>query len=234
MVTLLPCHVYRQGLQRMSRCLWNGSKCFPVPLCDCDRHFEWHVSEEGANHEQLNAHDTVQLTPCDGTATSKKWCCGDNTDCCAAGVEYKALYIPQKLTSKSSALSVAPAPVQNQTLSSNSTSNSTSSEPPVAPPKGLSGGAKAGIGIGVVLGVILSLAAGFFAGYMAKRHWKRLDDPKGRAVEVDANQYDPNRYQYENKASVYASHELNNPRAQEIGGSHHMIHELADQGGVKN
>jgi hypothetical protein len=69
---------------------------------------------------------------------------------------------------------------------------------------------------------------------MAKRHWKRLGDSKDGPVEVDANQYGPNRFEYDDKAGAYASHELNNARAQEIGGTQHMIHELADQGGLKN
>lgn len=179
----------------------------------------------------MNADDSVQLTPCDGTATSEKWCCGDSTDCCSAGFEYKALYIPQKLSNTSSAQSLYSAQAQNQTT----TSNSTSIPPPVEPAKGLSGGAKAGIGIGAVLGVLVSLAAGFFAGYTAKRHWKRLGDSKDVRVELGgANQHGANGSQYEPKASVYASHELNGSRAHEIGGGQHMIHELADQGGKKN
>jgi len=187
--------------------------------------------DERANYIQLNAHDSVQLTPCDGTATSEKWCCGDNTDCCPAGFEYKALYIPQKLSNTSSAQSLYSAQVQNQTA----TSNSTSIPSPAEPAKGLSGGAKAGIGIGIVLGVLVSLAAGFFAGYLAKRHWKRLGDTKDVRVELgSANQYSAGDFQYEHKASVYASHELNGARAHEIGGGQHMVHELAEQGGKKN
>jgi hypothetical protein len=47
---------------------------------------------------QLNAMDVVQMTPCDGTAESEMWCCGETRDCCDHG---KALVVPKVLGMKS-------------------------------------------------------------------------------------------------------------------------------------
>lgn len=43
----------------------------------------------------------MQLTPCDGTATSEKWCCGDTADCCSAVGAHKAVMIPRILSKES-------------------------------------------------------------------------------------------------------------------------------------
>jgi hypothetical protein len=51
---------------------------------------------------QLNAMDVVQMTPCDGTAESEMWCCGETRDCCDHG---KALVVPKVLGMKSNSSS---------------------------------------------------------------------------------------------------------------------------------
>jgi hypothetical protein len=46
---------------------------------------------------KLNAINVVQMTPCDGTAESEMWCCGETRDCCDHG---KALVVPKVLGMK--------------------------------------------------------------------------------------------------------------------------------------
>ncbi|KAF2994170.1 hypothetical protein E8E13_001256 [Curvularia kusanoi] len=121
---------------------------------------------------------TNQITPCDGTANSTRWCCGQSNACCASNVDVVTL--DQVLGQVSSSTSIQSS---TATSSSSPTSSSTSAPPtPTASGKanasgianpgqgngdssssGLGGGAIAGIAIGVIAGVALTAAALFFA-----------------------------------------------------------------------
>jgi hypothetical protein len=111
------------------------------------------------------------MTPCDGTSTSEKWCCGAfNTACCATN----PIVIPAKFqngaqtslqATVSSALSSSgPAGAASTQVSISSVSSSTSTTTQASnsgSSASLSGAAIAGIVIGSIIVVLLALIVGF-------------------------------------------------------------------------
>ncbi|KAH7077578.1 hypothetical protein BKA63DRAFT_508528 [Paraphoma chrysanthemicola] len=114
-----------------------------------------------------------QMTPCDGTPKSEKWCCGSSSKCCLTN----PLVVPQKFSHgiKSSSSSISPsasgastssltasftsaAAISSGTAPAENTTSSSSSS--------LGGGTIAGIVVGAVVGIALLLAIGF---WLAKR-----------------------------------------------------------------
>lgn len=91
------------------------------------------------------------MTPCDGTANSTKWCCGDNTECCTGeiGVETLAQTFLGMLTTSASQSPAATA--SSSPLSDTETGRPASLENSAK----LSGGAIAGIVVGTLAGVAL-------------------------------------------------------------------------------
>jgi hypothetical protein len=115
------------------------------------------------------------MTPCDGTSTSEKWCCGTaNTSCCATN----PIAIPAKFgfdptTDLRAAASNAVSSVQSSReastlISSFSNLHSATGTAQASRPNSsssLSGGAIAGIVIGSIIGVAIV----FFAGVLVAR-----------------------------------------------------------------
>lgn len=106
------------------------------------------------------------MTPCDGTPTSKRWCCGDSDACCTnmiGVVELPEKFVGRAVVSSSSSSSVSSATATSgaSQATASAPGQSNSSSPPPEP-AGLSGGAKAGIAIGAILGALLLLGAVFF------------------------------------------------------------------------
>ncbi|KAF2741836.1 hypothetical protein M011DRAFT_462947 [Sporormia fimetaria CBS 119925] len=142
----------------------------------------------------------IQMTPCDGTRDSEKWCCGETTDCCTEDGGVRAIVLaptlgqplPARETSTASILpSVAVSSTSSALISSSTSGTATpttdafptsgDSDTPTASPNptssstapenSLSTGAKAGIGAGAGVGAIILIALGFF---IAKAlSWKR-------------------------------------------------------------
>ncbi|XP_014557578.1 hypothetical protein COCVIDRAFT_15168 [Bipolaris victoriae FI3] len=106
----------------------------------------------------------VLMTPCDDTANSTKWCCGETKDCCAGdiGIETLAQTFLGTIATSTSTIS-------SSALSSSTSSSSASTSPlseTTAPNHSdgsvsLSAGAIAGIVIGAVAGIALIGAAWF-------------------------------------------------------------------------
>ncbi|KZM18430.1 uncharacterized protein EKO05_0001324 [Ascochyta rabiei] len=146
-------------------------------------------------HETKNAFGNTALTPCDGTATSDRWCCGGKTDCCTSnvGVVQLAQVLGGSLSSivsasrsstiPSSAESFRAAATESSTSPASADASSTPSSTGAASGPNsssssssgsgskLSGGAIAGIVIGALAGVALLAAAIFFARRAAM--WKK-------------------------------------------------------------
>ncbi|KAF1849211.1 uncharacterized protein K460DRAFT_415619 [Cucurbitaria berberidis CBS 394.84] len=57
----------------------------------------------------LAADDVAQITPCDQSGTSEKWCCGNSTDCCTSGSASEIVIIPRALGNLTSG-SLSPPP----------------------------------------------------------------------------------------------------------------------------
>ncbi|OAK95316.1 hypothetical protein IQ06DRAFT_381174 [Phaeosphaeriaceae sp. SRC1lsM3a] len=114
------------------------------------------------------------MTPCDGTATSEKWCCGDKADCCDAENAHKAVTVPRKL---------------GQKFSANSTSASASSSPTPGSSQQSSSASdvkwKIGLGVGIGIGFPIMLALGILLGMFC---FKRKGEAQSSASEVQGNE----------------------------------------------
>lgn len=154
------------------------------------------------------------VTPCDGTRTSEKWCCGRTRTCCDSDSTDAVFIAPtlralsvveaQTVATSSPASSAVPTSAGLSTTLSPSLGTPTGSpttKQQVASPsatdslvttkKGLSTGAKAGIGVGAVAGALLLLGLGFFVAKALQ--WKRRAAPE--AIEP-APMYRPTDEKY--------------------------------------
>ena len=108
------------------------------------------------------------MTPCDGTSSSEKWCCGThNTDCCGTGQEI-VLAASLGISSTSSTTSPSTS-TPSQSSQTHTSSSSTSSPTASSSPSGLSTGAKAGIGIGSVGLAVLIVGTVFLFMFLKKK-----------------------------------------------------------------
>ena len=100
----------------------------------------------------------TQVMPCDGTATSEKWCCGTLTDCCITndGVVTLKQVSEGVLSTIVSATSSAPS-MTSGTLASVTTTGTNAAIDPRS--RGSAGGVIAGIVAGAVVGLAILLAA---------------------------------------------------------------------------
>ncbi|KAI9367466.1 hypothetical protein BJX61DRAFT_304092 [Aspergillus egyptiacus] len=105
------------------------------------------------------------MTPCDGTARSKYWCCGDNNNACCGTPA--AVTIPAQFARESP--TPTPSPSNNATTPS-STPSSTPS--PNDDSSSLSAGAKAGVGVGVGVGSIAIIGCLVFY-FLRRRRGRR-------------------------------------------------------------
>ena len=120
----------------------------------------------------------AQLTPCDGTRNSTRWCCGNSLSCCKSNDGYVEL--PQEFHGAISTSKPSPAsPSASSSASSAPKSSASSTGFQVAQSQGkeLSAGAKAGIAVGIVAAVLVALAAGYFA-RQAQRYKKEASTLK--------------------------------------------------------
>ncbi|KAJ8111904.1 hypothetical protein OPT61_g5613 [Boeremia exigua] len=110
----------------------------------------------------------VEMTPCDGTANSTRWCCGNNEECCAGdiGVETLAQTFVGMLASATMAPSSS-ATVSDSSFTAASNTSPSNTAAPVSsetssriPP-----GAIAGIVIGAFAAVTLAIAAWFLVAH---------------------------------------------------------------------
>jgi hypothetical protein len=112
------------------------------------------------------------MTPCDGTSTSEKWCCGTgNTSCCATNpIAIAAKFGFDTTTSLRASASNAVSSTQSSRESSTSISSFNNLSSATGTPQAsnlnksssLSGGAIVGIVIGSVIGVAVVFLAGVF------------------------------------------------------------------------
>ncbi|KAF2650986.1 hypothetical protein K491DRAFT_682541 [Lophiostoma macrostomum CBS 122681] len=129
------------------------------------------------------------MTPCDGTATSLKWCCGVDTSCCDDSSKVKTLAFEFRGAIPNTA-SASYNPFTTPT--SSATSTPTSSSNSNASSGGLSTGAKAGIGVGAAIGGIALLALGFFLARRTANKPKAA--PEGAAAGTDGYHAPPGGY----------------------------------------
>ena len=165
------------------------------------------------------------MTPCDGTANSTRWCCGDNKDCCAGDIGFETLaqIFLGDLSSATtvSSVSVAVAASSSTAVASLSTSStsgtstsstsgtstsststsSTSTSSTSAPQTeeastSLSGGAIAGIVVGAIAGIALIGAAWFL---LARRR-RPSEDPAPPMYVEAGYQTDAQKTSYAHEA----------------------------------
>ncbi|KAJ4983949.1 hypothetical protein SVAN01_10570 [Stagonosporopsis vannaccii] len=139
---------------------------------------------------------TAKITPCDGTATSSRWCCGDTRGCCNSntGVVLLEQVLGQVSSSvisfSSSATSpAASTPSSSQSSTSAASSAAASSSPtdtnnPNSASSGLGGGAIAGIVIGAIAGLALIAAALYFARRASQKKRSNTSDEAPTIAEV--------------------------------------------------
>ncbi|KAF2710036.1 hypothetical protein K504DRAFT_490256 [Pleomassaria siparia CBS 279.74] len=128
-----------------------------------------------------------QMVPCDGTATSKKWCCGVSCSCSdEANVHELPAILGGALAEDSSSSSILPTNNPSATKSPFSPLQSTNAGAGDSGPNttrmGLSSGAKAGIGIAVAFAAISLVAMSFLL-------WKALAWKRETAAQNKAYKY---------------------------------------------
>ena len=99
----------------------------------------------------------TQVVPCDGTATSERWCCGTSTDCCTTN---KGVVTLEQVFEGNSSTTVSATSSQSSTPSGTSTSATSVETIASVEPRshGLPGGVIAGIVISIVVGLAMLLA----------------------------------------------------------------------------
>jgi hypothetical protein len=113
----------------------------------------------------------VQLTPCDGTNSSEKWCCGDTMDCCGKTNSARAVIIPKMLVlGSNSTSSVAPSS-STSAASAASSSASASSSSSAQQDTSFKKQRNIGLGVGLGIGLPVMLALGLLLGalFMKRR-----------------------------------------------------------------
>jgi hypothetical protein len=155
------------------------------------------------------------MTPCDETANSTRWCCGDNKDCCAGdiGVETLAQTFLGDLSSAttvssssmavsaSSSTAIASSSTSSTSGTSTSSTSGTSASGTSAPhtedtSTSLSGGAIAGIVVGAIAGIALIGAAWF----LLVRHRRRSDYSAPPMYAENGYPTDPQKTSYAHEA----------------------------------
>ncbi len=111
------------------------------------------------------------MTPCDGTANSTRWCCGDNVECCAGDIGVETL--AQTFTGMLPTATLTPILSTTALTSSLITTTSPSGSDTAAPADSknsstISAGAIAGIVIGAVVAMALMVAVWFFFAYLRR------------------------------------------------------------------
>jgi hypothetical protein len=172
----------------------------------------------GLTGDQTLADQSAQLTPCDGTATSEYWCCGDSDACCdssSTALASKKIRIPRELGSDG----VVSASAQSASSIAESTSSATrpissNAEPtimgagPTSAATNLAGssegdnngeklttGRNIGIGVGVGVGVVVGALLGAIVTLLLRRKRaqtqpKTVDDlPQSAQKEEDGKGY---------------------------------------------
>ncbi|OJJ07501.1 hypothetical protein ASPVEDRAFT_46799 [Aspergillus versicolor CBS 583.65] len=143
------------------QCLQNGlckskldNKSYWRDMCSISSWPEVGCLKACTDEGQIDEVGNAQMTPCDGTDYSEKWCCGDNTDCCGTGDE---IIVPTNIYVSSTATSTSASESPTSTSTTTGTGAIASPSPEESPESGLSTGAKAGIGVGVGAGVVIVL-----------------------------------------------------------------------------
>ncbi|KAF2273604.1 uncharacterized protein EI97DRAFT_155028 [Westerdykella ornata] len=133
----------------------------------------------------VDVYGNIRVTPCDGTRTSEKWCCGETTDCCDKPY---ALVLAQTLGASPSTISSTISGHPTSTSITNSATGDPSStattNTPDSPSSGnLSVGAKAGIGVGVAVTGLVLLTVGFI--------WAKKSRSRRNAVPYESHGVEP-------------------------------------------
>jgi len=140
---------------------------------------------------------SAQITPCNGSSTSERWCCGSKTTCCTNNIDVielpatfngKAVTVSNKLASTRTTSTGTSTPTAVTTSTNTSPTGSSMSQSTQSEKIGLSSGAKAGIGVGVTLGVLALVGAAFFV--FKALSWRK----NGRGTKPnasDGNNYPP-------------------------------------------
>ncbi|OKL63291.1 hypothetical protein UA08_01719 [Talaromyces atroroseus] len=122
-----------------------------------------------------NSKSDTQVTPCDGTANSTTWCCGNSTSCCGTSDAVTIAPTLSGYTSSTTSSSTSSATVSPTTTASASSLPSATS--------GLSAGAKAGIGVGVAVGAIAIIFAAFLF-WRRRAAYRGLQNNSGPALPL--------------------------------------------------
>ncbi|KAF2737742.1 hypothetical protein EJ04DRAFT_95922 [Polyplosphaeria fusca] len=117
----------------------------------------------------------VRMTPCDGTSTSERWCCGDSISCC--GVDNNVnLQIVAATLGAPTTTAISSLPLPSASSTSIIPTSSTTNVPSAASSSELSTGAKAGIGVCAAVGAIGLFIAGYFFARRKGAHRAQPDD----------------------------------------------------------
>jgi hypothetical protein len=140
------------------------------------------------------------MTPCDGTPTSEKWCCGgDSKACCSINPIVLPKLGKKELASTSSALpqasSTVPSSITQSTNAPPSSTPSAATAPAQAETSNKSSSIEGGAIAGAVIGAIVAVVAIFAAGYMVAR--RKRTAPKGEMTTQPNSAYP--RYEHVNE-----------------------------------
>lgn len=185
------------------------------------------------------------MTPCDGTATSEKWCCGlKNTDCCGTDKEIVlAAVLGDATTSSSSASSSSSATTSSTTQTTPATSASTiaallTQTPTPTPTQttdpvtqtGLSTGGKAGIGIGSAALALIAVGGILYFVRRKKGKSSKSSKDEGLMTEYSTRNYPPQggtQIELYGGDSTAELHGIPQHQFSEVSGNDKRIMELA-------
>jgi hypothetical protein len=156
----------------------------------------------------------VQMTPCDGTATSEKWCCGATRDCCDDGVNAHRAVLIARVLGNGTKMANGTSSVSLPSSSASAAAAPTTSPVPGKEKMRIKNWA-IGVGVGIGLGFPLMFALGIAVSVFRSKRRPALPAELQNEDRKELQNLEARR----EEAKVMHVEELESPRGVELAGS---------------